>query len=64
MGQKGDEEDAHKYRLAQAEIMLKLFEQAHSSPVTVEEFENWVASPEGKTALAPHRRPDGTIDPQ
>ena len=64
MGQKQDEEDAHKYRLAQAETMLKLFEEAHRRPVTVEEFESWVASPEGKAALAPHRRPDGTIDPQ
>ena len=64
MGQKKDEEDAHKYRLAQAETMLKLFEEAHSHPVTVQELENWVASPEGNAALAPHRRRDGTIDPQ
>ena len=62
MGQKEDEEDAHKYRLAQVETMLKLFEEAHSRPVTVEELENWEASPESKAALAPHRRPDGTID--
>jgi hypothetical protein len=64
MGQKKDEEDAHKYRLARAETMLKLFEEAHSHPVTVEELENWVASPEGQEALAYYRQPDGKARPE
>ncbi len=55
---------AERYRLAQAQKILVLFEGAHGRPAsTVEELSKWVASPEGNAALAAHHGPDGKIDP-
>lgn len=59
-----DADDAHKYRLAQAETLLKRFAEANGHPArTVEELTAWVKSPEGKAALAYDRTPDGKIIP-
>lgn len=60
-----DNEDfAERYRHAQAQKLLDLFEGAHGRPAsTVEELEQWVASPEGRAALAYDHTPDGKIIP-
>lgn len=61
---KRDARDADRYRLAQAQKLLDLFEGAHGrSPRTVEELAQWVGSPEGRAALANHEDPDGKIIP-
>ena len=44
--------DAEKFRLCQAEELLKLFEKDNSRPATSpEELEGWVASPRGRTMI-------------
>ncbi len=59
-----DQIHAHRYRLAQAEKLLDLFRDARGRPAaTVEELEEWVGSPEGRTATACHRGKDGKIVP-
>jgi hypothetical protein len=59
-----DKDDAHRYRLAVAQKMLDVFEDAHGRPArTLEELSDWAASPEGRAALAYDRKPDGTIIP-
>ena len=59
-----DKEDAQKHREAQAQKLLDLFEGAHGRKAkTVEELEAWVASPEGKAALAYDHTPDGKVIP-
>ena len=56
--------DAEKYRLAQAQKLLDLFEGANGRPArTVEELERWVGSPEGRAATACDRGKDGKIIP-
>jgi hypothetical protein len=59
-----DKDDAHKYRLAQMQKIIDLFTEACGHPPrSVEELESWVASPEGKAALAYDHTPDGKIIP-
>jgi hypothetical protein len=56
--------DGHKYRLAQTEKLLALFEGAQGRPAeTIEELEAWVGSGEGKAACAYDRTRDGKIIP-
>jgi hypothetical protein len=58
------ESDAHQYRLAQAQKILDVSEDAHGRPAdTLEELTAWASSPEGKAALAYDRTPDGKIIP-
>jgi hypothetical protein len=65
MADKRDEEDVEVYRRRQAEMMLRLFEDAHNRPArTVDELEEWVASDEGRRALAYDQTPDGKIIPE
>jgi hypothetical protein len=60
-----DKEDAHKYRLTQAQKIIDLFIGACGHPPqTMEELESWAASPEGKAALAYDRTPGGKIIPE
>ncbi|MCK1418907.1 hypothetical protein IVB55_39470 [Bradyrhizobium sp. CW4] len=55
---------AERYRNAQAQKLLELFESAHGRPAkTVKELEQWVASPEGRAVTAKHRDEDGHIIP-
>jgi hypothetical protein len=55
---------AERYREAQAQKILDVFERAHGRPAsTVEELAQWVASPEGQAALAYYRDKDGKIIP-
>jgi hypothetical protein len=57
-------EMAERYREAQAQKLLDLFEDAHGRPVrSVKELERWVASPEGRAATACDRTKDGKIIP-
>ena len=57
-----DKEDAHQYRLKQAQKLLSLFEGAHGRPArTMSELEEWAISAEGKAACAYDRTPDGKI---
>jgi len=56
--------DAERYRLAQAQKLLELFEDAHGRPATtVTELLEWVASPEGRAAIAYDLDEDGKIIP-
>jgi hypothetical protein len=58
-----DAKDAYRYQLAQAQKMLDLFENAHGRPAnTMEEFEQWLISSEGRAAIADHCNDDGTIN--
>jgi hypothetical protein len=58
------EERAERYRLAQAQKLLDVFEGANGRPAsTVEELAQWAASPEGRAALAYDRTKDGKIIP-
>jgi hypothetical protein len=53
-----------RYRLAQAQKLLDLFEAAHGRPAsTADELGQWTESPEGRAALAAHQGPDGKINP-
>jgi hypothetical protein len=64
MSEQDDASIGHNYRLAQAQKLLDVFEEAHGRPAqTYEELEDWAGSPEGKAALAYHRTPNGTIIP-
>jgi hypothetical protein len=55
---------AERYRLAQAQKLIDLFEDAHAKPLnSMGELEQWVASPEGRAALALHCDKDGKIIP-
>jgi hypothetical protein len=60
-----DEDDAaDAHRLAQVRKLLDVFESEHGRPArTVQELNEWAASPEGKAALAYDRTPDGNIIP-
>ena len=59
-----DQIHVHRYRLAQAEKLLDLFNEVHGRPAaTVEELEEWVKSPKGRAATACHRGKDGKIVP-
>jgi hypothetical protein len=59
-----DKEAGDAYRLAQAQKMLDLFEEAHGRAATsTEEISKWVASDKGKAALAYDSTPDGKIIP-
>lgn len=59
-----DAEDAHKYRLKQAEKLLRLFHEAKGHPArTFQELDDWVGSREGRAATAYDRTPDGKIIP-
>jgi len=61
-----DEDDAaDAHRLAQVRKLLDAFEGAHGRPArTVQELNEWAASPEGMSALAYDRTPDGNIIPE
>jgi hypothetical protein len=55
---------AHAYRLAVAQKIIDLFEEANGRPAnTVEELTQWCASDAGKAATADHRDADGKIIP-
>jgi len=57
-----DKDDADKYRLAQAQKLIRLFTAANGRPPeTEEELIKWVSSREGRTVTARHRDPDGKI---
>ena len=57
-------EAAEAYRLAQAQKMLDLFEDAHGRPArTIEELSEWTVSAEGERATAYDRSQDGKIIP-
>jgi hypothetical protein len=59
-----DKEDAEKYRLAQAQKLLDLFEEANGRPAkTTQELSDWLTSPEGQRAIAYDHTPDGKIIP-
>jgi hypothetical protein len=59
-----DAEAGKKYRFAQIQKMLDIFEQAHGRPAeTIEEFEKWSGSPEGHAALAYDHDASGKIIP-
>jgi hypothetical protein len=60
-----DEDDAvDAHRLAQVRKLLDAFEGAHGRPArTGQELNEWAASPEGKSAMAYDRTPDGNIIP-
>ena len=50
-------EDAHKYRLAQAAEILRIFEEENGRPArTCEEVEAWLASPKGRFRLEQKRK--------
>jgi hypothetical protein len=56
--------DKSDYRNRQAQKVLDLFKDAKGRPAkSIEELEAWVASPEGRRALAYDRTPDGKIIP-
>jgi hypothetical protein len=57
-----EEDPDEPYRLRQAEKILSLFETAHGRPArSIDELNQWVASPEGSRILADG--PDGSIIP-
>ncbi len=57
-------QDAHRYRLRQAEKLLDLFEDANGRPPkSTDELAWWVASPAGKAATAYDKSTDGRIIP-
>jgi hypothetical protein len=52
------------YRIAQPQTLLDVFQSEKGRHAkSVEELSEWTGSPEGKAALASHRRPDGKIRP-
>jgi hypothetical protein len=56
--------DADKWRLRQAQKLLKLFEDAHGREMTsADDLRAWFKSPQGKAALAPHLDKDGKLIP-
>jgi hypothetical protein len=56
--------DGQKYRLAQAQKILDLFQEANGRPASnVRELEKCVASPEGRATLDNHHDQDGKIIP-
>jgi hypothetical protein len=56
--------DGQKYRLAQAQKILDLFEEANGRPANnVRELELWVASPEARATLDKSHGKDGKIIP-
>jgi putative tryptophan/tyrosine transport system substrate-binding protein len=59
-----DATDAKKWRFAQAEKLLSLFQQANGRPGRIaEELNDRLGSPEGKAATAYDQTPDGKIIP-
>jgi FkbM family methyltransferase len=57
-------DDATRYRYAQIQKLLDLFEATNGRPAsTPEELNSWVGSPAGKAATARHHTPEGTIIP-
>jgi hypothetical protein len=57
---KRDAENAHKYRLRQAEEMLRIFQEEHGRPArTTEELTDWLTSPEGRFRFEQKRKPTG-----
>ena len=58
-GRHSQKSDAEKFRLAQVEKLLRLFENAHGRPAkTAEELDAWLASPAGKAATASKTTPN------
>ena len=56
--------DAEKYRIAQAQTLLDLYEEANGKPAaTVEELEKWLSSATGNATTAYDSTPDGKIIP-
>jgi hypothetical protein len=63
--QQDDKADAHAYRLLQAGRILEIFEASTGHAAhSLEELEQWFATPEAQAALAINRDPEtGKIDP-
>jgi hypothetical protein len=58
------ETDAESYRLRQAEKMLELFAEANGrEAASIEELQEWMASPGGRAATAYDRDEEGKIIP-
>jgi hypothetical protein len=59
-----DREAGERHRLRQAQKLLDLFEDAHGKTATSqEELESWLASPDGRAALAYDLDAEGKIIP-
>jgi hypothetical protein len=62
--EQGIKSDLEAYRIAQAQKLLNLFEEANGRLAkTVEELEQWLKSNPGKAATAYDRTPAGKIIP-
>jgi hypothetical protein len=57
------ESAAQEHRLAQARMIIALFEVVNGRPArTMEELERWTASAPGRELMAQHRDADGKIE--
>jgi hypothetical protein len=57
-------DDAHAYRILQAQKLLDLFAEAHGrGAISPDELNAWLSSPEGEAACAYDKTPGGKISP-